>query len=64
LPRSLPEQVQADRATLASYGGGMTPEQLARTFHRGQVERVSDLLEILVSLGQAREVTDGRYVRA
>jgi hypothetical protein len=43
---------------------GMTPEQLARTFVRGQVKRVSDLLETLVSLGQARALDDGRYVRA
>jgi hypothetical protein len=63
-PKSLPEQVQAVRAALATNGGGMTPEQLARTFQRGQTKRVSELLETLVSLGQAREVTDGRYVRA
>jgi hypothetical protein len=41
----------------------LTPEQLAKTFLRGQSKRVSELLETLVSLGQARELDDGRYVR-
>jgi hypothetical protein len=63
-PKSLPEQVQAVRAALASNGGGMTPAQLAKTFHRAPVKRVSELLETLVSLGQAREIADGRYVQA
>jgi hypothetical protein len=63
-PKSLAEQAQAVRSALASFPGGMTPGQLARTFHRARVERVAELLETLVSLGQAREVADGRYVRA
>lgn len=63
-PKSLPEQVQAVRAALASNDAGMTPDQLARTFHRARADRVSELLETLTSLGQAREVAGGRYVRA
>jgi hypothetical protein len=41
----------------------MTAEQLARTFVRGQSKRVAELLDTLVSLGQARALDDGRYVR-
>jgi hypothetical protein len=63
-PKSLAEQAQAVRTALATAPAGMTPEQLARTFVRGQARRVSDLLETLVSLGQARALDDGRYVRA
>lgn len=63
-PKSLAEQAQAVRAVLSTSPGGLTPEQLARTFQRARVDRVSDLLETLVSLGQAREVSGGRYVQA
>jgi hypothetical protein len=62
-PKSLADQAQAVRAMLASQAAGMTSEQLARTFVRGQTKRVAELLETLVSLGQARELADGRYVR-
>jgi hypothetical protein len=63
-PKSLAEQAQAVRAALSSSPAGLTPDQLARSFQRARVDRVADLLETLVSLGQAREVADGRYVRA
>jgi hypothetical protein len=62
-PRTMAEQAQAVRAALASQPAGVTSEQLARTFIRGQSKRVAELLETLVSLGQARQLTDGRYVR-
>ncbi len=62
-PKTLAEQAQAVRAALASQPAGMTAEQLARTFVRGQSKRVAELLETLVSLGQARALDDGRYVR-
>ena len=56
-------EVEDVRAALASQTAGMTPEQLARTFVRGQSKRVAELLETLVSLGQARALDEGRYVR-
>ena len=59
-PKSLPEQVQAVRSTLSAHPSGLTPEQLARTFLRARTDRVSELLETLASLGQARALADGR----
>ena len=43
--------------------GSNASEQLARTFVRGHTKRVAELLDTLVSLGQARELADGRHVR-
>ena len=62
-PTSMAEQAQAVRAALSAVPAGMTPAQLAKTFLRGQAKRVSELLDTLVSLGQARALPDGRYVR-
>ena len=62
-PKTLAEQAQAVRAVLSAVPAGMTPEQLAKTFLRGQSRRISELLDTLVSLGQARALDDGRYVR-
>lgn len=39
----------------------MTPAELAKQFIRARVERVEELLDTLVSLGQAREVEEGKY---
>ncbi|HYH84728.1 MAG TPA: DNA methyltransferase, partial [Pyrinomonadaceae bacterium] len=60
-PKSLPEQARALRQMLAAQKGVVTPQQLARKFTRARVERVEELLQTLVSLGQAREVETGRY---
>jgi hypothetical protein len=60
-PRTLPEQARAVRLALASQKGVVTPQQLARAFTRARVERIEELLQTLVSLGQAREVGEGRY---
>jgi hypothetical protein len=62
-PKTLPEQAQAVRAVLAERSSGLTPEQLARLFLRANTKLVSDLLQTLVSLGQARALEDGGYVR-
>ena len=61
-PKTLPEQAQAVRSMLAEYPDGLTPEQLARLFRRANTKLVSDLLETLVSLGQARCLDRGAYV--
>ncbi len=50
------------RQALATAAGVVTPEQLAKKFARANVERVRELLQTLVSLGQAREVAEGRFV--
>ncbi len=60
-PKSLPEQARAVRQALASGRGVVTPRQLAQAFRHARVERVEELLRTLVSLGQAREVGEGRY---
>jgi len=62
-PKTLPEQAQAVRAVLAEHPSGLTPEQLARLFVRANTKLVSDLLQTLVSLGQARALEGGGYVR-
>jgi len=61
-PKTLPEQAQAVRAVLADQPSGLTPDQLARLFLRANTQRVTDMLNTLVSLGQARALEGGRYV--
>jgi len=62
-PKTLAEQAQAVRAVLAG-GVPVTVEELAGTFQRAPRGRVADLLETLVSLGQAQRLDDGRYAGA
>ncbi|WP_169981214.1 class I SAM-dependent DNA methyltransferase [Tautonia rosea] len=61
-PKTLPEQVKAVRSALSSHPSGISPDPLARTFLRARADRVQELLDALVSLGQARELEGGRYV--
>jgi hypothetical protein len=60
-PKTIPEQARVVRHALASGRGVLTSRELARLFTRANVERVEELLQTLVSLGQAREVSEGRY---
>jgi hypothetical protein len=61
-PKTLPERAQAVRTALAAQRSPVTPEQLAKTFLRANVDKVEELLDTLASLGQARELADGRFV--
>ncbi|HZS09584.1 MAG TPA: hypothetical protein VFD58_32450 [Blastocatellia bacterium] len=61
-PKSLAEQARAVRAALVARQGVVTAEQLAKTFKAARVDRVAELLQTLVSLGQAREVEEGKFV--
>jgi hypothetical protein len=61
-PKTLPEQAQAVRAVLAEQSTGLTAQHLARLFLRANTQRVTDMLNTLVSLGQARVLEGGRYV--
>lgn len=61
-PKTLAEQAQAVRSALAARRAPVTPEQLAKTFLRARVDRVEELLDTLASLGQARELDDGRFI--
>ncbi len=60
-PARMAEQAQAVRAALAARPGPATAAQVAAAFAAAPVERVSELLETLVTLGQARGVGAGWY---
>ncbi len=58
---SLAEQARAVRGALVSRSGVVTAAQLAKSFQRARVERIEELLQTLVLLGQARQVEAGKY---
>lgn len=51
-----------DGENVSAQRTSVTPEQLAKTFLRANVDKVKELLDTLASLGQARELADGRLV--
>lgn len=61
-PRGLAEQAQTVRGALDAFNGPATAEQVARSFKSARTDRVAELLDTLASLGQCRELEDGRYV--
>ena len=61
-PKTIPEQARAIRQALTSQVGAVTSKSLAKRFSRADVDRVEELLQTLVSLGQARETDGGKYV--
>ncbi len=61
-PKGLAEQAQSVRGALDAFNGPATAEQVARSFKSARSERVVELLDTLVSLGQCRALEDGRYV--
>ncbi len=61
-PRTLPEQFLALRAALAARPGPVAAPELAQGFTRAPRAKVGELLEILVTLGHARRLDDGRYL--
>jgi hypothetical protein len=61
-PNTIPEQARAIRQALTSQIGAITSKNLAKKFSRANVDRVEELLQTLVSLGQARETEEGHYV--
>jgi hypothetical protein len=61
-PKTLAEQAQAVRAALATFGGPADVAALAKAFKSAKTDRLEDILETLASLGQARALSDGRYV--
>ena len=60
-PRELPEQFKAVRTALAGERAPAAAEQVAAHFVRARRDRVSQVLETLVSLGQARQAGPGLY---
>lgn len=63
-PKKLADQAQAVAAVLQGATKPVTPAELAKSFTRANVEQLTELLETLVSLGRAREVTSGRFAAA
>ena len=60
-PRELSEQFKAVRAALAGEGTPAAAERVAAHFVRARRDRVFQVLETLVSLGQARQAGPGLY---
>ncbi len=60
-PANLAEQARAVRNALIAQPGVVTPAQLAKTFQRARADRIEELLQTLVLLGQARQVMEGKY---
>lgn len=60
-PAALPERMLAVQRVLASAGGPVTAEALATRFTGARRDTITQLLETLVALGQARRLDDGVY---
>ncbi len=60
-PKTLAEQAKAVRAALTSDSGVVTADQLAKRFRSAKKDKIAELLETLVSLGQARKVEEGKF---
>ena len=60
--RKICQEAQSVRGALAAFNGPATAEHVARSFTRARTDRVTELLDTLVSLGQCRALEDGRYV--
>ena len=60
-PSRMAEQAQAVRAALVALGGPASAAQVAAAFAAAPPDRAAELLETLVTLGQARQTTDGRF---
>jgi hypothetical protein len=60
--KSLPEQVRILRDALAAQPAPVTAEAMARQFTRARKDKVEELLQTLVTLGQVREVEGGMFM--
>jgi hypothetical protein len=60
-PKALPGRVSAVRAALAAHGAPATAADLARRFARVRPAAVEEILQTLVTLGQARAMPTGEY---
>jgi len=60
-PGSVPEQVQAIGDVLALEAVPLTVPEIAARFSRARKDRVEELAETLVLLGQARKTGEGKY---
>ena len=60
-PKTLPEQVRSLRSTLVSLPAPADLESIAKQFKGARRERVAEILDTLITLGQATETHDHRY---
>ncbi|MCB9949969.1 MAG: class I SAM-dependent DNA methyltransferase [Planctomycetaceae bacterium] len=61
-PKTLPERIQSVREALTTLGTPATAKDLATQFKGARATTVEELLETLVTVGQANVTDDGRYV--
>jgi len=61
-PKTLPEQVRVLREILSVQATPVTAKDLTKHFTRVKAEKLEELLETLVTLGQARKAGGGRYL--
>lgn len=60
-PKLPADQVQALRQTLSAANSALAADAVARAFKGARGKQVKDMLDLLVALGQARRIGDGRY---
>jgi hypothetical protein len=61
-PQALPDQFRLVRAVLAGQDGPIGAAALVSRFRRVRRDRLTAVLDTLVSLGQARKTEHGRYI--
>lgn len=61
-PGTLAERAQLIRQVVEQTGDPLTPEQVARHFHRAPRANVCDLLDTLATLGHLTPTDDGAFV--
>lgn len=60
-PKTLPEQVNLVRQLLAAQSAPVTAKDLAKSFARVKADKVEELLQTLVTLGQAMQAGEKLY---
>ncbi len=61
-PNAVPEQVRVLREILSARSAPATATDLAKHFTRVRSDKIDELLETLVSLGQARKAGEGTFL--
>ena len=61
-PSDLPTQMRLLRQTLIDASAPLTATDLTQRFTRAKVDKIEELLQTLVTLGQARQPLKGQYV--
>jgi hypothetical protein len=60
-PKKLRERIKVVRQTLQEHKGPTSPEAIAKRFKSVKANDIEELLDTLASIGQARQLPDGRY---